>query len=211
MPTKIKLISSISSIEKDIKREVFRSIRNKFRTKKLQEVVRREFELIVRAHPTIQELQRGGTLAADFGIRRGEESGRIDNIISLLLSSIDVKIINDGDFKVQIVGADNYESLISIDAGTTFNKGEPLPWLEWLLLYGDRTIIEGYRVETDNGPYGRSRSGQAIMVQSTQSFSVDPEYAGTRENNFITQSIDTLYNTDVLHEFFIKELKRVLK
>jgi hypothetical protein len=63
-----------------------------------------------------------------------------------------------------------------------------LPWLEWLLLEGNKTIIKNYEVSI--GPNKRSRTGNAIMKQSRGSWKVPSEYAGTINDNWITRAID---------------------
>ena len=90
-------------------------------------------------------------------------------------------------------------SLIKIDfsdvLGTSFAemtdiaRGYSLPWLEWLLLDGTKTIIDQYDVII--GPNEYSRTGYAIMSPSSRSWSVPSEFAGSVGDNWITRSIDS--------------------
>lgn len=65
-----------------------------------------------------------------------------------------------------------------------------LPWLEWLLLEGNKTIIDKYEVII--GPNRFSRTGNALMQPSKKSWRVPPMYAGTASDNWITRSIDSV-------------------
>lgn len=67
-------------------------------------------------------------------------------------------------------------------------RGYSLPWLEWLLLEGNKTIIKNYEVVL--GPSLYSRTGSALMQSSRRSWSVPSEFAGTINDNWITRAID---------------------
>ena len=68
------------------------------------------------------------------------------------------------------------------------SKGGKVDWLEWLLTAGTSEVISGYRVMY--GFFDTSRTGEAIMVKSkTKGFSIDPMYAGTQDDNWITRSL----------------------
>jgi hypothetical protein len=63
-----------------------------------------------------------------------------------------------------------------------------LPWLEWLLLKGNSIIVRNYNVKYGQNP--RSRSGDAIMIDSTSSWRVPPEFAGTTRDNWTTRALN---------------------
>lgn len=67
-------------------------------------------------------------------------------------------------------------------------RGYSLPWLEWLLLEGNRTIIQNHEVVF--GPNRRSRTGLAVMRQSSSSWKVPAEFAGTQDDNWITRTLN---------------------
>lgn len=69
-------------------------------------------------------------------------------------------------------------------------RGYNLPWLEWLLLEGNRTIISDYQVLV--GPNKASRTGMAIMSPSRKSWRVPSSYAGTENDNWITRALDSI-------------------
>lgn len=69
-------------------------------------------------------------------------------------------------------------------------RGYNLPWLEWLLLEGNKTIIDKYEVII--GPNQYSRTGNALMKPSNRSWKVPSSYAGTASDNWITRAIDSV-------------------
>lgn len=73
---------------------------------------------------------------------------------------------------------------------TDMLRGYSLPWLEWLLLEGNKTIINNYEVVF--GPNSSSRTGYAVMHQSRRSWQVPSEFAGTMSDNWITRAIDNI-------------------
>lgn len=71
-------------------------------------------------------------------------------------------------------------------------RGYSLPWLEWLLLEGNKTIVKDYSVKIGLNKY--SRTGLAVMIPSKKSWRVPSEFAGTISNNWITRAIDNSQN-----------------
>lgn len=71
-------------------------------------------------------------------------------------------------------------------------RGYSLPWLEWLLLEGNKTIVKDYSVKIGLNKY--SRTGLAVMIPSKKSWRVPSEFTGTISNNWITRAIDNSQN-----------------
>jgi hypothetical protein len=81
----------------------------------------------------------------------------------------------------------SYENLLSQSYSVVVTEnGESLPWLQWLLLYGDKVINYDFGVFYNKGS-GRSELG--IMLPGQGLFSVNPMYSGTQRDNFITRAI----------------------
>jgi hypothetical protein len=76
-------------------------------------------------------------------------------------------------------------------AMTKTEKGESLPWLEWLLLKGNDKIIQDYSITYINNSY-RSRTGSAIMVSNPNGWRVPVNFAGTEDNNWTTRAINKI-------------------
>ena len=67
-------------------------------------------------------------------------------------------------------------------------RGYTLPWLKWLLLEGNKTIVKNYEVSIQANK--NSRTGNAIMKQSRGSWKVPSAFSGTVSDNWITRAID---------------------
>lgn len=93
-------------------------------------------------------------------------------------------------FKAEMIKAD-FSDVLGTDYASVNDtqRGYSLPWLEWLLLDGKKTIVKDYQVVF--GQNRVSRTGMAIMRQSSsKGWSVPSEFSGTVSDNWITRSID---------------------
>jgi hypothetical protein len=96
-----------------------------------------------------------------------------------------------GGFILTMIPSDYSDVLSSSAAVFTTEKGTDLNWLEWLLLFGSKTIIRDYEVEFGYNP--KSRTGQAIMRGVKRGkWSVPSQFSGTQNNNWITRAIDSV-------------------
>ena len=137
---------------------------------------------------------KAGTLRAEFGI---PDPSVVDSVIDLMVDTLEIK--NDpvkisgnrlsGGFTLTMIKSNDINGVIySAEANVTDNqKGYSLPWLEWLLLKGNDTIIQNYSVKYTNSPF--SRSGLALMVESNNNWRVPPNFSGNQENNWTTRAI----------------------
>lgn len=141
----------------------------------------------------------GGRLAAEFGLSDG--NSRISNIINFWVNNIVVlkkRATKSGGqiragLTIKMIQKD-FEDVLSLgDATVITAKGQPLPWLEWLLKFGDKVIIRDYDVSFSTKSSSKSRSGLAIMIKGKgTNWRVPPEFAGTMENNFVTRAINSV-------------------
>lgn len=90
-------------------------------------------------------------------------------------------------FTVQIQPGE-HENLYDLNvAYQETEKGESLPWLQWLLEMGDSPIIADFGVKHTMG----GRSGGAIMIENYHApFRIDSYYSGTPTSNFIIRALD---------------------
>jgi hypothetical protein len=88
-------------------------------------------------------------------------------------------------------------------------KGTPIPWLDWLILQGDRIIVLGYDVDFDLTPAerARSRTGMALMERGS-GWRVPPEFSGTAESNFLTRAFDGPAVEEMVAEIVVGEIQR---
>lgn len=155
----------------------------------------------IAASPEYQSIQ-SGKLQYEFGLP--DSGSRLSEILAVIQQNITVeynkpqisKNIIIGSFDLNMIPSD-YSNLLSLSSAVlTTEKGSQLEWLKWLLLFGDKTIIKEYVVKIGSNP--RSRTGNAIMVgQTSGRWSVPVEFAGTKNNNWITRAIDSV-NNDVV-------------
>ncbi|GAH09222.1 unnamed protein product [marine sediment metagenome] len=97
--------------------------------------------------------------------------------------------------EIGVVRADYGDVLTDIAAVFVTKKGTPLPWLEWLLKFGDKAIVRGYDV-APAASSRRSRTGRLIMKAGRgKRWKVPSEFSGTLRNNFVTRALDGLEPT----------------
>jgi hypothetical protein len=84
---------------------------------------------------------------------------------------------------------DDWSDVLSLPSVSYSATTRVIPWLEWLLLAGDSTLIRSYDVSFVVPPGKKSRTGKAVMVRSKKNWGVPPEYAGTASDNVITRAI----------------------
>lgn len=155
-----------------------------------------------------------GKLKADFGLTNQRASSAAIEIVEAVVSQM-----HTGYNKTKH-GADNLTWSIyvhltpSIDYvlqrvsdGSYLSRGGDVDWLEWLLTRGSEIVIGDFQVEYGRFSFFRSRSGEAIMVEG-DSFRVDPEFAGTIEDNFITRTIQGA--SEEIAAVFTNNIKAVL-
>lgn len=140
-----------------------------------------------------------GQLKADFGLTDAVASTALQQLIEAVKKSTTVKlnIKPSGGVKyayamvVSILPAGLSSVLSTI--GTYESNGKDIPWMEWLLTRGVEVVVDDGFVVYGNKP--TSRSGMAVMAKSGGSgrvFRVDPQYAGTPDDNFVTKTIGSL-------------------
>lgn len=149
-----------------------------------------------------------GRLTHEFGIPKGEASTRLDNILKIISTSINVpfpkipKVRSGGTFtmlRINVLQTFNPANVLDY-AGSkvTTEKGRDLPWLKWLLYEGNKYLIFGHEYTDISSP--RSRSGKGLMVVNpNEDWKVPPEFSGTRNNNWLSRAL--IGNTEVEREY----------
>lgn len=136
-----------------------------------------------------------GSLKYEFGIP--DSSAKLSGLLELWSRNVQInynapKISNGairGSFSANMIRVDFSDVLYS-DYAIVYDslRGYSLPWLEWLLLEGNKTIIKNQNVVL--GPSRSSRTGFALMKDSPSSWKVPSEYSGTISDNWITRALD---------------------
>lgn len=147
----------------------------------------------LRAEPEYASLTNG-KLKYELGI---DNPSSVDSVISKLVDTIELDSNPirssgrglSGGFVLRMMRSSDLNGVIA-DSDAFVNdqqRGYQLPWLEWLLLRGNDTIVSNYAVKIGNSPY--SRTGNAIMVSSSSNWRVPTEFVGTARNNWTTRAI----------------------
>jgi hypothetical protein len=140
---------------------------------------------------------KSGKLRYELGI---PDAGSVDDIVNKLANTV---TITKNPIRSSSNGLSGGLSILAIES-SSFNglledpsaqvddtvRGYSLPWLDWLLLKGNQTIIKKYDVKF--GPSPSSRTGNAIMVESNNNWRVPAEFTGTKNNNWTTRAIDRI-------------------
>jgi hypothetical protein len=169
----------------------------------------------LRASDTYRSLLAEGsqpTLAADFGFILGSEHAyllpiekELGNQVQTLEKS-NAGYSADGTLyrvKVGFIEAD-FDKIISLNEGEFGSwymsktegdetrgisaREEKVSWLEWLLLGGD--IIKPGFIILHVSREKNSRSKEAIMIPNPRGWRVQPQHAGTLEDNWITRTLE---------------------
>lgn len=89
---------------------------------------------------------------------------------------------------ILIIPADFDDILALPEASYFTDKQQLIPWLQWLIIEGDKVIVRDYDFSVRNNRF--SRTGLGIMVEGAgRRWKVPAEFSGTVQNNFITRAL----------------------
>ncbi len=180
-------------LKKDILRAMKKNVSRYFKSyaDNIKTTLQYHAQIAIENSPTIQSLE-SGILKEEFGLEHVNSIGlaiQATNIVNVKVEPprmVGEKIV--GKFRIEAFKTDLQSMLGGTEPGTQkTEKGQVLPWLEWLLTLGDAVIVRDYEVRA--GFPKNSRTGDKIMVRG-KGWRVPPEHAGTEENNFLTKAID---------------------
>jgi hypothetical protein len=191
---RLKLIDSPSKIKADISRAMADHVN--------QMVIRGKGRLLTRAkplvanwileQPEVESLLDGktGSLAAQVGIPQGHNQTIVDYLVSSIVAATSIKIqpfdakLTRGRLDLNFQPSD-FGNLLDVGMFEVLTKkGIKLEWLRWLLEEGSKPIIIGYDYIPSSGR-GRSNAG---TMKPGVAWRIQPAFAGTLENNFITRA-----------------------
>lgn len=224
MPFKIHLLGSDIDIRKKLNQAAIKKFSKIFNDpaiiQEIEKVVRLFVRGAIQSTKTWQSLVAGGPegLDAHFGIPRGSLKLRLDNILNTWSKEIIVKpqpiIFRPRTFsfsyKFYAIYGD-WHNVLSLEDGITINvsknpefNGKRLPWLQWLLVDGDKVTVEDYHIVFENRP--NSRSGKAVMIKKLN-WRVPGDFAPfSTNNNFVTRAMDELADNPA----FKKQLSSII-
>lgn len=196
MQISLKLVENVGQISKDILSALLPQVI--FYMDNGISVIKKELPSIIKYRitntPEYQSLL-SGSLMRELGIP--ESSSRLTGLLNTWSTNIQYQYMRPSisgnaiksSFSAHSIRADFSDVLytdyaIVVDA----QRGYTLPWLEWLLLDGTKTIVSRHEVVIGSNQF--SRTGQALMKPSRRSWKVPSEFAGTIRDNWITRAID---------------------
>ena len=195
---RIQITESTSSVSAKVLFEVVEQVDKKMR-KAAPQINLRVGELIetrIRATPHVKSLI-SGQLQADFGLNIGEAEEAIESLLFVVKRSVKVNLgmgtKGAWSMSVSILPEGFSDVLKGIGTYQSPRSGEFIPWMEWLLTKGTTIIYDDFFVA--KGEFRTSRSGFALMFPSGESgkmFRVDPNFAGTADDNFVVNTIASL-------------------
>jgi len=158
--------------------------------------------------PTVSSLM-GGSLQAQLGIVDPES--KIIEVIDTWMNNIHVSTKAGGSPLLTIsigILSQGYGDVLSLPASAYQSaNGEMIEWLRWLLLEGDKTIVDYFFLP---GRRTKSRTGLGIMVRKGgREWSIPPEFRGTETDNFATRALEHL--DKALNTIVESEIKKVFK
>lgn len=157
---------------------------------KVRNQIRPLISSVLFASPEIQSL-KSGLLRAEFGL----DSDPSAEIVNAIISTIKVQYFPitsknlTGGLRI-IMQPASFSNLLSLNIAQQPIEGGSLPWLEWLLTFGDSIIIADFGVQF--GAFEDTRSGRARMNSKFAPYKVNSAFSGTRDDNFITRAIQTI-------------------
>jgi len=213
---KFKLVESHAEINKEISKQIAKSL-NSAVSGAVTTISSRIKILVKNAIVNSPEYNSllGGHLQGELGVP--SSGGRLSSILDTWLGSMQVskKPIRaagnkiTGGLTITMIRDDYGDVLGSPEASYVTREGRQIPWLEWLLVAGDRTLVTNYVFTEDTGR-GRSRTGLGLMrYRPTGRWHVPREFAGTKQNNFVTRALSKLEGQviDIMQVEIAKRLK----
>ena len=153
-------------------------------------------------HPILDEL-KNGRLALDFGLSPAVANAAISEMLVAIESSVSVSAIRGGrGFTGLKITVDPLGSITDIPSGSYDSNGHSIEWMDWLLTRGSQIVVGGFESVFALSSAEESRSGLGFMIKTGGDFRVDPQFAGTQDNNFLTEIVN---GSRVLIENIIKE------
>jgi hypothetical protein len=135
-----------------------------------------------------------GSLALDFGLTPELSQAAVSQMLEAIRASVSVQLTRGGKlftkgFSGISIRIDPVGSIEGIPAGSYNSNGHIIDWMDWLLNKGSQVVVNGFETVFTVEYDANSRSGFGFMIPTGNSFRVDPKFAGTKDNNFLTRIV----------------------
>lgn len=150
----------------------------------------------------------GGQLQAELGVPDPEPA--LKDAVDGLLAGIKVNVRTAqiagnsiiAGFEIGVLSS-SLQEVFSASSSYLTEKGQTIPWLDWLLTLGDTIILRDYEVKL--GFSKNSRTGLGTMVNGLRGWRVPSQFSGTVDDNFLTRALE---NLDVhIQDIISKEMR----
>jgi hypothetical protein len=198
----LRLITPAADIVNNILQRWVTDLNRRINTSVFRSTLKREVGLLIRngiiAQPEYGSLATiGDKLNTEIGLLDAES--KLRSLIDIWVRSVEVvmtppSIVGSrivGNVVLRAVHSDFADVLGAKAAKYITEKGDEIPWLEWLLLHGNNIIMATHNAVYIPDAVAWSRTGHDIMVKGS-GWRVPPEFSGTINNNFITRAIDNI-------------------
>lgn len=216
MPNLMQLSIELLETDAQISRKILQEIADQFNkdvSGKLPSITQK-IKLVTIEHlksTFIYESLISGDLAGHFGLPVLTRRNMVDNIVKTIAGNIEIEynmirvrgIDFTGGITIQVL-LSNFSDILSMtEAFVTTERGQSLPWLEWLLIHGNKIIVSQHEIHLIGG---KGRSGRGIMVKNDASiWRVPPAFSGTIRNNWLTRAF--LEQPDI----YLNKIKDILE
>lgn len=159
-----------------------------------------------------------GTLRSELGLV--DPDNKMEEILEVWIKSIVVIPVNvkfaraskalEGGLSIKGIKS-SMNDVIGLPSATYISEnGQRVPWLEWLMLYGDQVILTDHHVKFDLNSYEfkYSRTGLALM-QKGGTYRIPAEYSGVAGNNFVTKALENI--KDDIEHLIVNEVQRAIR
>lgn len=191
----LHVVGGAKKIEDQILKEIIKTLARAFldASAPIHRRVRESLSKRLGQSPLVADMRANGELAGQLGLP--DAANRIERILEIWIRGVTVKAQPlkkvgkqiRGGLTIRGIDRDFKDVLGASEATFVTEAAEILPWLSWLLTQGTRPIIKDYRLAVN--PIF-SRTNRYVMVRAEDKFwSVPQEFAGTLNNNFLTQAL----------------------
>ncbi len=179
-------------IHKRIKQSMYADVTKTFAKAKLliEKALKMEVSVWLANSPELESIL-SGSLRGDFGIV--SPAGPVSAIIEAVSQSVEVEYYPlarnlSGTALAIRIQPRTLQNVLGVVPSVVTEKGESLPWIEWLLKRGDDIVVSNYHVVESE----RGRTGEAVMKPGGNYTvgRVNPAFSGTEDDNFITRALD---------------------
>lgn len=193
----------IASVQRAINQTINEVIEEAFRQRegRFRSAVRDSIEKVILRSPEVASLQ-ADVLRGQLGLTDAEN--KVAKVAETFAEGIDINVyfdqagttfkksrairvtLDDGAFDRIMALDEAYQVNTSAD-GSRIGAPSELPWLYWLVFGGIGEQVSTHRLKEGTVV---GRSGLPYIMIPGGSWSVPPEFAGTRTNNFLTRALD---------------------